>query len=113
MNILFLKTFDQMGLSRSLLRPSWAPFHDIVPGATATPVDQITLPMTFVTRENFLIENIQFEVADFEMGYNAFLGRPALSKFMACAVIVSWRGRADAFFICNKAKKVLQRDSKK
>jgi hypothetical protein len=26
MNILFLKTFDQMGLSRSLLRPSQAPF---------------------------------------------------------------------------------------
>jgi hypothetical protein len=35
LNILFLKTFDQMGLSRSLLRPSWAPFHGIVPGAAA------------------------------------------------------------------------------
>jgi hypothetical protein len=38
LNILFLKTFDQMGFSRSLLRPSWAPFHGIVPGAAATPV---------------------------------------------------------------------------
>jgi hypothetical protein len=27
MNILSLKTFDQMGLSRSLLCRSWAPFH--------------------------------------------------------------------------------------
>jgi hypothetical protein len=27
LNILFLKTFDQMGLSRSLMCPSWTPFH--------------------------------------------------------------------------------------
>jgi hypothetical protein len=39
LNILFLKTFDQIGLSRSLLRRSRAPFHDIVPGAAVTPVD--------------------------------------------------------------------------
>jgi hypothetical protein len=29
LNILFLKTFDQMGLFRSLLCPSRAPFHGI------------------------------------------------------------------------------------
>jgi hypothetical protein len=49
LNILFLKTFDQMGLSRSLQRPSRAPFHDIVPRAAATPIGQIFLPMTFGT----------------------------------------------------------------
>jgi hypothetical protein len=38
LNILFLKTFDQMGLSRSLLHPNWAPFHGIVPGTAVTPV---------------------------------------------------------------------------
>jgi hypothetical protein len=38
LNILFLKTFDWMGLSRSLLHPSGAPIHDIVLGAAATPV---------------------------------------------------------------------------
>jgi hypothetical protein len=83
LNILFLKTFNQMGLSRSLLRTSWAPFHGIVPGAAATPVGQISLPITFGTRENFWTETIQFEVADFETAYNAFLGRLALTKFMA------------------------------
>jgi hypothetical protein len=80
---LFLKTFDQMGLSRSLLHPSQAPFHGIVPGAATTPISQITLPITFRTRENFRTETIQFEVADFETAYNAFLGQPTLSKFMA------------------------------
>jgi hypothetical protein len=39
--------------------------------------------VTFGTRENFRTESIQFVVADLETAYNAFLGRPALSKFMA------------------------------
>jgi hypothetical protein len=72
-----------MGLSRSLPRTSWAPFQGIVPGAAATPISQITLPVTFGTRENFCTESIQFDVADLDTAYNPFLGRPALSKFMA------------------------------
>jgi hypothetical protein len=74
MNILFLKTFDQMGLPRSAPRPSRAPFYGIVPGGAATPISQITLPVIFGTRKNFRIENLHFEVADFETVYNAFLG---------------------------------------
>jgi hypothetical protein len=80
---MFLKAFDQMGLSRSAPRPNQAPFHGIVPGAAATPVGQITFPVTFGARENFRTKNLQFEVADFETAYNAFLGQPALTKFMA------------------------------
>jgi hypothetical protein len=72
-----------MGLSRSLLQPSRAPFYGIVPSAAVTPIGQIILPVTFRTRENFYIESIQFEVIDFETTYNAFLGRPTLSKFKA------------------------------
>jgi hypothetical protein len=58
LNILSLKTFDQMGLSRALLHPSRAPFHGIVPGAIATPIGQITLPIIFETQENFRTENL-------------------------------------------------------
>jgi hypothetical protein len=65
------------------MHSSWAPFHGIVPSAAATPISQIVLPMTFKTRQNFRMEIIQFEVANFETAYNSFLGRPALSKFMA------------------------------
>jgi hypothetical protein len=82
LNILFLKTLNQMGLSKALLCPSQAPFHGIVSGAATTPIGQITLPVTFRTRENFCTENLHFEVADFKMAHNAFLRRPALSKFM-------------------------------
>jgi hypothetical protein len=60
LNILFLMTFDQMGLSRSVLHPSRAPFHRIVPRAAATTIGQITLPMTFGTQQNFCTEYMQF-----------------------------------------------------
>jgi hypothetical protein len=82
LNILFLKTFDHMGLPRTL-RPSRAPFDGIVPGAVVTPVNRITLPVIFGIQENFHTENLQFEVTDVEMAHNAFLGRPTLTKFMA------------------------------
>jgi hypothetical protein len=72
-----------MGVSRSLLCPSQAPFHGIVPGAAVTTVGHISLPVTFGTQENFRTETIQFEVANFETAYNAFLGQPVVSKFMA------------------------------
>jgi hypothetical protein len=83
LNILFLKTYDQIGLCRSVLRPSWAPFHGIVPRAVVTPIGQITLPVSFETWENFRTKYIQFKVADFETTYNTFLGWLALTKFMA------------------------------
>jgi hypothetical protein len=82
LKILFLKTFDQMGLSRSALCPSQALFHIIVPCAATSPISQITLPVTFGIQENFHTKHLQFEVADFETAYNAFLGRPTLTKFI-------------------------------
>jgi hypothetical protein len=45
-----------------------------VPGAAATPISHITLPVTFGTWENFCTKNLQFEVTDFETTYNDFLG---------------------------------------
>jgi hypothetical protein len=82
LNLLFLKNFGQMGLSRSLLCTSRAPFHGIVPGAATMPISHISLLITFRTLENFQTKNTQFEVADFEIAYNVFLGRPTLTKFM-------------------------------
>jgi hypothetical protein len=77
----FLKTFDQMGLFRSVLCSSRAPFHRIVPGVVATLIGQIALPVTFKTWENFHTKYKQFEVANFEMAYNVFLGQLELTKF--------------------------------
>jgi hypothetical protein len=115
LNLLFLKTFDQMGLSRSLLHPSRAPFHGIVSGTAATPIGQISLLVTYGTRENFQTENVQFKVADFETTYNTFLGRSALTKFMTILHyaylvlkmpgphrVISVRGDVKRAYDCNK-----------
>nr|AAK92690.1 putative polyprotein [Oryza sativa Japonica Group]ABF97108.1 retrotransposon protein, putative, Ty3-gypsy subclass [Oryza sativa Japonica Group] len=83
LNILFAKTLDDMQIPRTELKPSIAPFHGVIPGLSSTPLGHITLPVTFGTRENFRTKNICFKVADFEMAYDAILGRPALAKFMA------------------------------
>ena len=73
-----------MGLNyMSLLTPSKAPFYGIVHGNSSTPIGSVTLPVTFGTEQNFRIEYIKFEVANFESSYHAILGRPALAKFMA------------------------------
>src|SRR6266542_4626455 len=83
LNILLAKTLDDMKIPRSNLNQSSSPFHGVIPGTSAIPLGEISLPVTLGTRENFRTENISFEVADFEMAYHAILGRPALAKFMA------------------------------
>src|SRR5438128_2482699 len=83
LNILFAKTLDDVKISRSELNRSSSPFHGVIPGTSAIPLGQITLPVTLGTRENFRTESISFEVADFEMAYHAIFERPALTKFMA------------------------------
>jgi hypothetical protein len=47
------------------------------------PLGQIMLPVTFGTPNNYRIEFIKFEVANFESSYHAIFRRPALAKFMA------------------------------
>src|SRR5438128_12636040 len=83
LNILFANTLDDMKIPRSELKWSSAPFHGVIPGTSAIPLGQISLPVTLGSRENFWTENISFKVADFEAAYHAILRRPALAKFMA------------------------------
>jgi hypothetical protein len=76
-------TLRKMGLDlTNMLVPSKSPFYSIVPGNAAHPLGTVVLPVIFGTRENYRIEFIKFEVANFESSYHAILGRPALAKFM-------------------------------
>src|SRR6266542_556525 len=67
LNILFAKTLDDMKIPRSELNQSSSPFHGVIPGTSAIPLEQISLPVTLGTRENFRTENISFDVANFKM----------------------------------------------
>ena len=64
------------------LVPSDQAFYGIIPGAWSTPDRRVILPVTFGTRDNYHIEYVNFEVAEFETSYYAILGRLSLAKFM-------------------------------
>jgi hypothetical protein len=55
-NVLYASTLDEMGIRRSALRPSTAPFHWVIPGIEALPLGQIDLPVTFGDVRNFRTE---------------------------------------------------------
>ena len=73
--------FCLMQIGERKLTPS-APFCGVTDGKTL-PLGQVELPVTFGGRDNFRTENNTFDVAHFDLPYNAILGRPALAKFMA------------------------------
>jgi hypothetical protein len=82
-NVLYASTLDEKGIPRSALRPSTAPFHEVVPGIEALPLGQIDLPITFGDVRNFRTETLTFEVVGFSGTYHAIIGRTAYAKFMA------------------------------
>jgi hypothetical protein len=85
LNVLFTKTLKKMKLDIThMLTKCISPFYGIIPGNAAIPLGSMVLPVTFgETRDNYRIEYVKFEVADFETSYHAILGRPAIAKFMA------------------------------
>jgi hypothetical protein len=76
---------DTQGLGAHLkeLHKSDTPFFGIVPTEGEYPLGHIYMPVTFGTPENYRTEFLRFEVANFDCGYNAIIGRPGLAKFMA------------------------------
>ena len=83
LNLLCPTVFDAMQIPKGELRPS-RPFFGISPGASV-PRGQIGLAVTFGDPSHYRTEKVVFDVADFDLPYNAILGRPALAKFMAVA----------------------------
>ena len=83
LNILYTDTLDAMGIERSRLQPSGAPFHGVMPGKQAMTLGRIDLPVMFGDSSNFRKETLMFEVVGFKGAYHAILGRPCYAKFMA------------------------------
>jgi hypothetical protein len=75
--------FKALGVPLKELHESDTPFFGIVPTEGEFPLGHIYMPVTFGTPENYRTEFLRFEVANFDCGYNAIIGRPGLAKFMA------------------------------
>ena len=83
LNILYIDTLNAMRIPRSELRLVGSPFHGVISGAQAYPLEQIDLPAMFGSQANFRSDVLTFEVVDFPGSYHAILGRPCYARFMA------------------------------
>jgi hypothetical protein len=83
LNVISHAAFKQLQIPGSRLGPS-RPFSGV--GAQPVyPLGSIMLPVTFRTEENFRTENVQFDIMEVNLAFNAIIGRPALYRFMAIA----------------------------
>jgi hypothetical protein len=81
LNIISVEVFEKMQVPYHWLMPT-RPFFGVTEGSTM-PIGQVRLPVTFGTRDNYRTESLDFNVAYIALPYNAILGYPALSRFMA------------------------------
>jgi hypothetical protein len=82
-NVTFPRTLQGLRVPLKELQESDTPFFGIVPTEGEYPLGHIYMSVTFGTLENYRTEFMRFEVANFDCGYNAIIGRPGLAKFMA------------------------------
>jgi hypothetical protein len=83
LNVISHATFKQLQILGSRLGPS-CPFSGVGP-QPVYPLGSIALLVTFGTVENFHTKNVQFDIAEVNLPFNAIIGRPALYRFMAIA----------------------------
>jgi hypothetical protein len=82
LNVIFVDTLKKMDFDFKRLTECDEPFFGIMPDKAAYPMGRVSLQVTFGAEENFRIEYLSFEVADFKSSYHTILGRPMLAKFM-------------------------------
>jgi len=83
LNVISYAAFKQLQIPESKLDPSH-PLSRVGPHPVY-PVGTISLPVTFEVEENFRTENVQFDVAEVNLQFNAIIGRPMLYRFMVVA----------------------------
>jgi hypothetical protein len=83
LNVISHTAFRQLQVPGSRLGPS-RPFSRVGP-QPVYPLGSKTLLVTFETEENFRTENVQFDVAEVNLPFNAIIERLALYRFMAIA----------------------------
>jgi hypothetical protein len=72
--IIFIETLRKMEFDFSKMTACDEPFYGVVSGKAAYPIGCVCLPVTFGTEENFRIEYLTFNVADFRSSYHAIFG---------------------------------------
>ena len=72
-----------MEIDRSCIEQSSTTFRGIIPSREVLCAGKIMLDVVFGTPENYRSKEITFQVAPFNNGYHALLGRDAFASFQA------------------------------
>jgi hypothetical protein len=81
LNIISIEVFEKMQVPYHRLMQT-RPFFGVIEGST-TFIGQVCLLVTIGTKDNYMTESLDFDVAYIALPYNAILGNPALARFMA------------------------------
>jgi hypothetical protein len=73
-NLIYARTLKAMSISLEWLKPTYVPFHGIVPGSANHPLGKIELDVSFGDSGNFCREKLEFKVIDWPSQYHAILG---------------------------------------
>jgi hypothetical protein len=80
--ILFISTFEQMGINKKQLKEAPKPLYGFG-GRKIEPLGSISQPVSFGSPTNAHTEYITFDVVDMSYLYNAIFGRGLLNTFKA------------------------------
>jgi hypothetical protein len=83
LNLMYLCTFEGLGLTRDHLQSIPHPFYGEVSGKQSITLGWVTLLVTFGDARNYSTEMPTFEVVDSSRPYHVILGQPCYVKFMA------------------------------
>jgi hypothetical protein len=65
LNLMYLNSFEGLGLTWDQLQSSQHLFYEVVPGKQPSPAGGVSLPVTFGDVSNFCTETLAFKVVDF------------------------------------------------
>ena len=83
LNLLYQDTVCKMGIDPSRIKPTKTTFKGVIPGVEPCYTGTITLEVVFGSPDNFLSEELIFDIVPFCSGYHALLGRAAFARFHA------------------------------
>ena len=73
----------KMGIDPSRIKPTKTTFKGVIPGVEANCTGSVTLEVVFGSPDNFLSEELIFDIVPFRSGYPALLEQTAFAKFNA------------------------------
>ena len=86
LNLIYEETLQKMEIDWNRIERSSTTFRGIIPNRESCCTGKITLDVVFGTPDNYMSEEVTFQVAPFSSGYYGLLGREAFTIFQAIPI---------------------------